>query len=263
MRKFALFAALMVVAAQAVPATAATFLFIRHAQSATNVGAGTTVADIIDPPLTTLGYQQADTLATVLASDNIIAIYTSAYQRTQETIAPTAAEFGLTPVALPSTNEWYFGDATSLAQLGGANLTGVMSAWAAGDRNAKPNLPNSESLNDLAARVVPTWDDLFNTYKDTDGVVVIVGHQDETGDVMPYFAKNVSFDFAFSNPLGNTGIIQVEDIDGQPLVSNWQGIALTTPEPATWAMLLIGFGMIGAAMRRARAGASRRPSMAN
>jgi broad specificity phosphatase PhoE len=254
MRKFALLAALMVVAVQAVPAAAATFLFIRHAQSATNVGAGTTVADIIDPPLTAVGRQQASVLSTLLASYDVKAIFTSAYQRTQETIAPTAAEFGLTPVALPSTNEWYFGDATSLAQLGGADLGGVMSAWAAGNHGAKPNLPNSESLNDVAARVVPTWTDIFNTYKDSDGVVVIVGHSVETGDVMPYFAKNVSFDFAFSHPLDNTGIVQVENINGQPLVSRWQGIALATPEPANWLMLVVGFGAIGAAMRRTHAG---------
>jgi probable phosphoglycerate mutase len=261
-KKIAFVAALLVAAVQAVPATAATFLFIRHAQSATNAGISTTVQDIVDPPLTALGQQQAIDLSHVLASDNVIAIYTSAYQRTQETAAPTAAEFGLTPTVLPATNEWYFGDATSLAQLGGANLQGVMNAWAAGNPNAKPNLPNSESLNDLAARVVPAWQDIVNTYADQSGVVLIFGHSDETGDVMPYFAKNITPAFAFANPLNNTGIIQLELLNGQPYVTNWQGIAVPTPEPATWAMLLVGFGAIGAAMRRSHAAGSRRPSLA-
>jgi probable phosphoglycerate mutase len=256
-KKFALVATLLLAAVQAVPATAATFLFIRHGESATNAGVSTTVQDVVDPPLTALGQQQAINLSHVLANDNVIAIYTSAYQRTQETAAPTAAEFGLTPTALSATNEWYFGDATSLAQIGGANLQGVAGQWVAGNTSAKPNLPNSESLDDVVARVVPAWQDLIDTYKDQSGVVVIVGHSVETGMVMPYFAENITSAFANSHPMQNTGIIQVELRNGLPYVTNWQGIAVPTPEPATWLMLVVGFGAIGAAMRRTRAAAAR------
>jgi broad specificity phosphatase PhoE len=251
-KKFALVATLLLAAAQAVPAEAMTFLFIRHAESTTNVGAGSTIQQIVDPPLTALGEQQADNLAQILKSYDVKAIFTSAYQRTGETIAPTAAEFGLTPIADPRTNEWNWGDATSLGQLYGANVQGVMAAWAAGNPSAKTNLPNGESLDDMAARVLPAWQDIINAYKDQDGVVVIVGHSAETGDVMPYFAKNITSDFAFSHPMQNTGIIKVELINDQPYVTNWQGIAVAVPEPSTWLMLVVGFGAIGAAMRRRR-----------
>jgi hypothetical protein len=42
---------------QAIPATAADYLFIRHAESATNAGTATTIAEIVDPLLTPLGQQ--------------------------------------------------------------------------------------------------------------------------------------------------------------------------------------------------------------
>ena len=112
----------------------------------------------------------------------------------------------------------------------------------------------------MAARVLPAWQEITDTYKDQDGVVVLVGHGAETGYVMPFFAQNVSLDFAFANGLRNTGIVQVEIVNDKPYVSNWQGTALavpsSVPEPATWLMLLVGFGAIGAALRRSRGGSA-------
>ena len=258
MRKVAIFAAALLVAAvQAVPASAATFLFIRHGESTTNANTFTSVQEFLDPPLTPLGQQQAIDLAGRLANTDIRTIFTSAYQRTQATIAPTAAEFGLTPIADERFNEWYLGDLNSLADLQGINPLAVIGAWAGGNPDAKLNLPHAESLNDVAARVVPAWQEVFDTYKDREGVVVLVGHGVETGFVMPYFARNITTSFAFSHGLQNTGIIQLENVGGQPYVTNWQGIAVPVPEPMTWLMLLVGFGAVGASMRRSGAEARR------
>lgn len=257
MKKIAFFAALLATAAMAVPASAASFLFVRHAESAANAGTASSIAEYIDPPLTALGQQQAVALSNVLASYDIIEIFTSAYQRTQQTIAPTAALFGITPTADARTNEWYMGDTDNLADYNDANLYGVILAWAAGDTGAKLNLPNAESLDEMAARVIPAWEDIINAYKDQDGVVVIVGHGAETGMVMPYFAENISHDFAFTHFMTNTGIIEVELINGQPYVTNWQGMSVAVPEAETWMMMIAGFGAIGIALRRKRAPASR------
>jgi probable phosphoglycerate mutase len=239
-------------AAMAMPAHAASFLFIRHAESTANAGTAATPQEALDPPLTALGQQQALDLAKVLATYDVRHIYTSAYQRTQKTIAPTAAAFGLTPVADARTNEWYYGDARSTSDISNAKLYGVIGAWAAGNTAAKTDLPNAESLDDVAARVLPAWQSIIDAHKDESGTVVLVGHGVETGFVMPYFAKNVSNSFAFANGMRNTGIIQVELVNGQPLVTNWQGTAIAVPEPAGWALMLVGFGAIGHAMRRRR-----------
>ena len=255
MKKLTCVAALLLAAAQAIPASAASFLFIRHAESTSNANTATTVQEVIDAPLTPLGQQQAIDLAGLLAGYDITTIYTSALQRTQQTIAPTAALFGLTPIEDARTNEWYIGDVTSLAELAAANPLSIIGAWAAGNTSAKAALPNAESLDDLAARVVPAWTEIINLHKDEDGVVVLVGHGAETGMVMPYFAQNVTPQFAFSHGMHNTGIIQLELINDVPYVTNGQGTPLQTPvpEPSTWLMLIVGFGAIGAAMRAAQA----------
>lgn len=250
MRKTLSICSLAFATIQAVPTFAADFLFIRHAESTANAGTATTVQEFLDPPLTVLGQQQALNLENVLASYDITTLYTSAYQRTQLTIAPTAAAFGLTPTVDARTNEWYIGDVASIAELGSVNPLGVIGAWAAGNTAAKANLPNAESLDDLVARVIPAWNEIVNQHKDEDGIVVLVGHGAEIGFVMPYFAENVSLDFAFSHGLQNTGIVQLEVINDQPYVTNWQGTPLPVPEPETYAMLMAGLGLMGLMARR-------------
>ena len=248
MSRIAITAALLIAAVQVAPTSAATFLFVRHAESAANAGTATTVEEFLDPPLTALGEQQALSLVDVLAAYDVTSIYTSAYQRTQATIAPTAAHFGLTPTADARTNEWYIGDIESLADIDSNSIYGVFAAWGAGDTSAKADLPNAESLDDMAARVLPAWEEIIDAHADDDGVVVLVGHGAEMGYVMPFFAQNVSLDFAAAHPLDNTGIIQLETINGQPCVTNWQGIEVAVPEPASWLMLAFGLGgLVGVA----------------
>jgi len=250
MKKFALVGALLIATTHAIPASAATFLFVRHAESTANAGTATTVAEYLDPPLTAVGQQQAQALVPKLASYDITAIYTSAYQRTQLTIAPTAAPLGLTPIADARTNEWYIGDVASLADLASVNPYAIIGAWAVGNTAAKAALPNAESLDDMAARVIPAWEEIIDLYKDQPGYVVLVGHGAEIGFVMPYFARNISFDFAFSHGLQNTGIVELEMINDRPYVTKWQGIQVPVPEPSTWALMIGGFGLVGTAMRR-------------
>ena len=50
-----------------------------------------------DPAISAEGRARAETLAQVLAAANIQAILTTQYRRTQETAAPTARRFGVTP----------------------------------------------------------------------------------------------------------------------------------------------------------------------
>jgi probable phosphoglycerate mutase len=257
MNRYAVSAAILLAALPSVPADAATFLFIRHAESKANDGTAETVEEVINPPLSALGEQQALALADTLAVYDLTNLYVSGYQRTALTIAPTAAATGLTPVADARTNEWYFGDLESLDDLSLAAVYGVFGQWFAGNTAAKLDLPNAESLDDVVARVIPAWDEIVATHKDEDGVVVLVGHGVSTGYVMPYFARNVSTRFAFQNGLANTGIIQLEIIDDKPYVTNWQGKVLAVPEPATWAMMIGGFGLVGGALRRRRAGEAR------
>ena len=55
-----------------------------------------------DPSLTEAGRQRATELARVLTGAHISAVFASEFKRTQETVAPLAAQASLTPVVIPA-----------------------------------------------------------------------------------------------------------------------------------------------------------------
>lgn len=254
---FAIVAAVVVAAPP--PSDAATFLFIRHAQSTTNSGEAATPEEVLDPPLTALGEQQALDLVGRLAGFDLTTIYVSDFQRTALTIAPTAADRGLTPIVEPAIREWSFGDGTQPLDVNA--IVALFGTWLGGDTDARlPGVPDSESLDDLVARVVPAYEEIFDRHKAEDGVVAIVGHGGSIGWVMPSFVDNVSLAFALSNNLPNTGVIEVvADRAGRPQVADWNGIPFTVdqpaviPLPATVFLLIGGLGGLAALRGRARA----------
>ena len=75
-----------------------TVILVRHAEKAT------TPAD--DPPLTSDGLRRANTLARMLGSTPITAIYTTPFARTRQTAEPLARALNITPQEVP-TGETY------------------------------------------------------------------------------------------------------------------------------------------------------------
>ena len=70
------------------PAGGATFVLVRHAEKASD--------DPKDPSLRPEGERRAARLADRLHLDPVVAVYATAYRRTQATAAPVAADHGLT-----------------------------------------------------------------------------------------------------------------------------------------------------------------------
>ena len=68
-------------------------LIIRHAERAPVQGD--------DPPLSAQGLQRADALADMLTALPVGTIFTTQYQRTQQTAAPLAGRLGVVPVTMP------------------------------------------------------------------------------------------------------------------------------------------------------------------
>ena len=66
--------------------------------------------------------------------------------------------------------------------------------------------------------------------------------------------KTASFTFTANGTSQVLSFLSVGTPDGQPPIALLDGVSLTAvPEPATWALLLAGFGMVGYAARRRRA----------
>ncbi len=73
------------------PAQLTTVILVRHAEKVTDPATK-------DPALSPAGEERAQTLARMLASADVTAIYTTPYVRTRSTAAPVAAEKKLTPI---------------------------------------------------------------------------------------------------------------------------------------------------------------------
>lgn len=79
--------------AQAAPGATTTLIFVRHAEA----GAG----DPRNPSLTPAGEARAQTLLKTLEKAGITAVYTSEYNRTQQTGGAVAKALNITPVTVP------------------------------------------------------------------------------------------------------------------------------------------------------------------
>ncbi len=240
-------------ATMAAPASAATFYFVRHAESTANTGEASTPEEIVNPPLTALGQQRALDLAGTLSNVDMTTIYVSKYQRTQLTIVPTAFDHDLTPIVDPTIHEWSFGSAIPA----NSEFRSLFAKWGAGDYDAKlAGAPDSESLTELNARVLPAYAAIVDAHANEDGVVAIVGHGGSIGWTLPFFAQNVSLDFAFAHGLHNTAIVKAElGLDGKFYVTEWDGIAFNmtgpAPVPLPASGLLLLFAVVGAGCLRA------------
>jgi glucosyl-3-phosphoglycerate phosphatase len=84
-------------------------ILLRHGQSEFNLHFGATRRDpgIIDPALTPLGYEQAETAAHQLRDEGIRRIIVSPYTRTLQTARPVAAALQLSPIIDPVIRERY------------------------------------------------------------------------------------------------------------------------------------------------------------
>ena len=87
------------------------------------------------------------------------------------------------------------------------------------------------------------------------GLSIILNEQNQIGDgVTGLGIETNAIHIDFNNFLLGTGLVNGDIIVGQSQA--WASVGERTagavPEPATWAMMLLGFGMVGFAIRRGR-----------
>ena len=114
-------------ATTSLPAQApATFVVVRHAEKADD---GTR-----DPPLAAAGAARAQRLATALRGEPVVAVYATAYRRTQQTVAATADRHGVVVTTYDASQP----ASAFAALLRGQHATGTV--LVAGHSNTAPEI---------------------------------------------------------------------------------------------------------------------------
>jgi len=127
----------------------------------------------LDVPLSPLGVAQVDALSRRLTDVAFTAIYCSDLQRTRQSAEILAAPHELTPVRDPALREFAMGEWDGLtAEQIRARDARAFDAWMADV--GRFQFPGGESLPDLVARAVPSFEALVARH--AGGTVAVVAH---------------------------------------------------------------------------------------
>jgi hypothetical protein len=138
--------------------------------------------------------------------------------------------------------------------------------------NGTSRLILSGSLNALPGQVTLTQIgggaftvarfDAASAFIGTSGQITVTGIRGDSSEVQQVFSVTDQFaTYNLSNSFTNLAAIRFAEIDindfrDQGLaLDNITSVGAAVPEPASWAMLITGFGLVGAATRRRRAAA--------
>lgn len=107
-----------------------------------------------DPPLSPEGVLRAQTLAHVVADAGIDVIFATDLIRTQATVVPAAADYGITPIIIPSTNTGELVSAINSEHRGKEILV-------AGHSNTIPGIMEALGISAPPVITDSDYDDLF------------------------------------------------------------------------------------------------------
>lgn len=203
-----------------------TLTFIRHAESDANAAevASTVVPG---PPLSTVGQEQAESLANRLAGNNYDGVFASELVRTQQTAAPTAKALGEQVTVLPGLNEisagWF--ENIPMADTSGTFLLGP-EGWLKGDR--RYGIPGSVNGNQFNGAFTAAVQKIYDSGDDkpvafSSGLAIMMWTL--------LNARNGNRALLNDHPLPNTGRVV---LTGNPLtgwtLQDWNGITSFSAE---------------------------------
>lgn len=190
-------------------------ILIRHGQTPSNVRG---LLDTAEPGagLTELGRQQAEAVPTVMAPEDIDAIYASSLLRTQQTAQPLAEARGLDIVVRSGIREVIAGELEMRGdEEAGELYVGTIFSWG-GDLNAR--IPGGEAGREAFDRYDTV---VAEAYRSGARSAVMFSH----GAIMRAWtaarAHNITSEFAATRPVSNTGVIILDGEPGQ----GWQALA--------------------------------------
>lgn len=175
---------------------------VRHGRTPSNVDR---LLDTAHPgaDLDDVGRLQAEALVERMAGVELAALYASDLTRTQQTIAPLAADRGLTPTVLPGLREIAAGDQEMWPTWDA--YVAVLSEWARGDLSAAR--PGGESGEEFFAR----FDDAVGRIAAAgDEAAALVSHGAALRMWIGGRVGGIAPDDVATRWLGNTAVIEIE-----------------------------------------------------
>ncbi|MFC3449404.1 histidine phosphatase family protein [Amycolatopsis speibonae] len=184
-------------------------LLVRHGQTDGNVRGALDTA-LPGPPLTELGREQAQDLATRLDGEPIVAVYASQAVRAQQTAAPLAAKFGVDVQVVDGVHEVAAGDLEGKTDKDSiTTYMSVVRRWTLGELD--PPIPGGETGAQVRARMLDAVARLRAKHEqaDPDGTVVLVSHGGAIRLGGEWLAGNVTAEVANQGLIPNTGVVEL------------------------------------------------------
>jgi broad specificity phosphatase PhoE len=191
--------------------SAARLIFVRHAEPHEEMHGR--VCGRTDVDLSKLGHAHAAQIASSLASQPIVAVYSSPLRRALATAAPIAQRFGVEPVIVDDLRELNFGELEGLTLEEATTRYPVEAQWMIAP--AAASFPGGESVASLRERAVLAAKEIAERHQGE--AVAVVSHavviRAVTAD-----ALGMPPDALFRLDSSYGGITTIDWFDGQPFV---------------------------------------------
>ena len=164
------------------------------------------------------------------------------HKRTMRLLTALAALFGMAAFAVPAAAVDFEFSGTCIDCSGTGKGTLVLKDYTFGDTLTAANFVSFTYSSNLLSYTLHSVDDLTGSLTDVTGPAFVVFH-----------GGGFTFDSLVAGPFspwctGSTGACSSDF----GLVSSWSLAASAVPEPAMWGAMVLGFGLLGASMRRPR-----------
>lgn len=197
---------------------------IRHAESTANVLKAINTK-MPGPPLTEIGHQQAKELAEQLASEPIVAVYSSIATRARQTARPLAERHGLAVTVLDGLQEVDAGDLEDRTDPEGLALfASVFGPWTRGELHL--SMPGGETGVAVRDRFTGAVRRIREQHESVhpDATVAVICHGGVIRLCAELLADNVPANLAEAGLIPNTGSVVLTARDGGWHCESWVGI---------------------------------------
>jgi broad specificity phosphatase PhoE len=201
-------------------------IFTRHGESQANIERIISNRDL-PHALTTLGRDQAQSLAQSLGRHDIGSVHTSPILRAVQTARIVAEELGA---------DMTISDALREIDCGLMEGRGDQEAWQAYNRCLEAwelrreydfRIMGGESFNEAKQRFVPYIKELCAVDQGDKGNVLIISHGNILRQMLPLLLINLDREYVDSNPLGNCQCVVAEPGEKSLVCLEWGGGQVT------------------------------------